>query len=235
MGFIQDVQFFNPQFDDVSRSVKKELGKDDFLSLLVTQLQYQDPLEPVKDQEFIAQLAQFSQLEQLENMNSSLQTTTEVDYLTGQTIANTMATTLIGKSVVAVGSDFILKPDSEVDLSFALDTDASDIKVSIYNEDGTRIRTIDLTDLPEGNNTITWDGKNEDGSTSAPGYYSYEVSATLPDGQSVNVERRVIGKVDSVKYGEGVAYLVVDGYRVQLSDIIEVIDEQTQVSNHSDS
>ena len=74
-------------YEKPSRTVNKEMGKNEFLKLLAAQLQYQDPLEPVKDSEFVAQLAQFSSLEQLENMNK-LMTTFQYYSLAGQYVSS---------------------------------------------------------------------------------------------------------------------------------------------------
>lgn len=80
--------------ESVSKYVEREieLGKDDFLKLLITQLQYQDPLNPLEDKEFIAQLAQFSSLEQMQNMNENLGTFLEMGLLY-------QAGTLVGREV----------------------------------------------------------------------------------------------------------------------------------------
>ena len=69
---VYSAQNVNLYTNDINRTAKRELGKDDFLSLLVTQLKYQDPLNPVEDKEFIAQMAQFSALEQMYNLNSNI-------------------------------------------------------------------------------------------------------------------------------------------------------------------
>jgi len=235
MANIPNITFYDPNLDGYDYSVKKDLGKSDFLNLLVTQLRYQDPLSPMQDSAFIAQLAQFSQLEQLENMNNSLQTSTQVDYIMSQTIANTMATTLIGKIVVAEGADFDLALGEQANLSYYLDADAGSVTIRIFNEDGSLVRTIQQEDIPQGNNTYIWDGCNDRGDQVNPRTYSYEVTASSPSGESIGVSKRVIGPVDSVKYIDGRGYLIVGGYKVDLSTIIEILHEGGLNVNYSGS
>lgn len=79
-----------------------ELGKDDFLKLLVTQLTYQDPINPVGDQEFIAQLAQFSALEQMHNVAAQIQRLADVQLVTG---GMGQAASLLGRTVVLFDAD----------------------------------------------------------------------------------------------------------------------------------
>jgi flagellar basal-body rod modification protein FlgD len=235
MTNISEVQFSNPRLDGYDYSIDKELGKTDFLTLLVTQLRYQDPLEPMQDQEFVAQLAQFSQLEQLENMSESLDTSIQVDYIMSQTIANTMATTLIGKKVVAEGANFDLIPGEDISLGYNLAADAASVNIKIFDDTGTLVKTVNLSDVSDGNSTYRWDGRNDNGSPLAAGNYTYEVSAVTLTGESITVENRVIGFVQAVKYLDGKAYLIVDGgYKVDLSTIIEIEQSDgSSPSNHS--
>jgi flagellar basal-body rod modification protein FlgD len=76
--------------------LNKTLGKDDFLKLLVTQLRYQDPMQPVDDKEFIAQLAQFSSLEQIQNLNSTMEQFITINLIEGQL---SRAAALVGQEV----------------------------------------------------------------------------------------------------------------------------------------
>lgn len=77
------------------------LAKEEFLTLLLAQLKNQDPLSPMENHEFAAQLAQFSQLEELQNIDSSIEQGLEVDLILTTAINNTLAATVIGKSASA--------------------------------------------------------------------------------------------------------------------------------------
>ena len=212
-----------------------ELGKDDFLNLLVTQLRYQDPMEPLQDSDFVAQLAQFSSLEQLSNINTSLGYSTQLDYVLSQTIANTMATTIIGKEVVAEGNSIYHKYDEDSRISFDLNADAHNVEVKIYNEAGTLIRTITEQDLEQGMNHITWDGKDSSGSNVAGGDYTFEVTAKDSSDEAVGVETRLVGIVESVRYEDGQGYLIVGGRQIDMSDIIEINLPSDSGSGSNDS
>jgi flagellar basal-body rod modification protein FlgD len=88
------------QTQDTSTSTKnvQDLGKDDFLKLLIFQLQNQNPLEPMKNEEFVAQLAQFNSLEQMQNLNKTMSSMTSLQVLT-------QTSSLIGRVVEAMNSD----------------------------------------------------------------------------------------------------------------------------------
>jgi flagellar basal-body rod modification protein FlgD len=94
----------------VSEAVNKNiLGKDDFFKLLITELKYQDPLEPMKDREFIAQMANFSALEQMQNMNQNLENVigylADFTGLLGSSMVMQQAVSLIGKQVEFAGEE----------------------------------------------------------------------------------------------------------------------------------
>lgn len=86
-------------YSSSSNTATDGLGKDDFLKLLVDQLRYQNPMEPMKDTDFIAQMAQFSSLEQMKNLNTSMETLMTAYQLSMQDNAVSYAVSLIGKEV----------------------------------------------------------------------------------------------------------------------------------------
>jgi len=218
------MSFITPVATDANGNPKgtgstQDLGKDDFLELLVTKLQYQDPMNPMEDEAFIAQLAQFSSLEQMNNIADAINQSNQWDFLQMQSLNNTMASGLIGKEVKATYSSLYIDETNTPKISYSLTRDAQEVTFTIRDESGAVVRTLTADDIEEGTNTIEWDGTNTQGNRVEAGYYSVEVSADDADGKSFTPSLSLIGIVDSVIYRDGGAYLTIDGTEVALGEI----------------
>lgn len=198
------------------------LDKDDFLKLLVAKLTHQDPLDPMADEDFVAQLAQFSSLEQLTNMNENLQQDIQWNYLLSQTISNTMATSLIGRTVRADSSTLYLEEGGAADIAVNLDRPAAELTITIRDEYGTVVRTITRHDVGQGDHMINWDGTDDTGSQVAAGAYTVSVQAEDVNGNTFNPDQFVEGEVTGVTYRDGIALLNVNGQQLPLASVLEV-------------
>ena len=203
------------------------LGKDDFLKLLTVQLQHQDPLEPQDNTQMVAQLAEFSSLEQLENMNQNLASSLDLDLILTQVLNNTAAAGLIGKSVLANGNAVEIGAAGEdTTVNFDLAANAESLTVTIYDESGAVVRTIEETGMEAGRQSLEWDGKDSSGNDVSAGSYTFKVTASDGEGNSIGVSPLVMGSVDVVKFVNGEAVLVLDGIEVSISEIIEIYQEE---------
>jgi len=203
------------------------LDKQAFLELLVTQLQHQDPLSPVSNEDFVAQLAQFSSVEQLENINAS----TETGLLLQQSMGNTMATNLIGQDVLLDGSYLELAGGQSRAISFELDSEAR-VTLEIRDGSGALVRTLvaegeDGALLAPGSHQLDWDGLDESGASLADGSYQLSLSATDAAGVQSSLSPRQLGLVEGVRFSGGQAYLLVDGVEYSLADVLEIRTPQT--------
>jgi flagellar basal-body rod modification protein FlgD len=219
--------FISPIPTDASGQAKQTgsmqvLGKDDFLQLLVTKLQYQDPLEPMQDEDFIAQLAQFSSLEQMNNIADGISTANDWSFLQMQSINNTMASGFIGKEVTADFNGIYADGSNEPKISFSLDRFASDVTFTITDADGAVVRTFTEHDLEAGAHQISWDGKDSIGNTVAEGIYNVSLTASEPSGNSFTPSLSLVGLVESIVYRDGAAYLQVNGVEISLGDVVMV-------------
>ena len=203
----------------ITAQAQSTLGKDDFLKLLITKLTHQDPLNPMDDEAFVAQLAQFSSLEQLQNVNGSLEESLNWDYLQMQTINNTMATGLIGREVNASYNGVYLGNDNRPAISYSTTEYAQKVNVQIIDADGAVVRTITEKDVPPGKSSITWDGLDQNGQRMGPGYYSIKINAIDANGDAFTPSTFLQGKVTGIIYREGSAYLQVDGMEIPLSAV----------------
>jgi len=155
-------------------SGNKALGQDQFLTLLVAQLQNQDPLNPADATEFTSQLAQYSQLEQLFNLNDAMEELTSTT-AKSQSIS---ALNLIGQEVVVEGNDFTVKSGESVNLGYQVEGTITGLNLVVKNSSNKVVATIAAKDLTAGNHFLTWNGKDADGNAVAAGDYSFTLSAT---------------------------------------------------------
>ncbi len=174
-------------------SKTKTLGQSEFLTLLVAQLKYQDPLNPSDPTEFTSQLAQYSQLEQLFNLNDSM-----TQLSTAQNNSERLsALSLIGQDVVVEGSEFTLG-NQDVPIGYRLDGTAADIKVSIKDSSGRTVATLPASDRSAGNHFLTWNGKDSTGNTLPPGTYTIVAEAKSGEGTSATVSPLVRAEVTGI-------------------------------------
>jgi flagellar basal-body rod modification protein FlgD len=205
------------------RDPTRALGKDDFLKLLTVQLQHQDPLSPVENEDFIAQLAQFSSLEQLENINANLQDGIDLDLILTQVLNNTAAAGLIGKTVVADGGSVYLDESGSSDIHFDLASPAHHAVIRIKDETGAVVQTLREDDLAAGRNHVTWDGDDAQGNRSAEGVYQVEVEAYDAQDNLIDVTSLVVGEITGVRFENGEARLLVGGIELGIGEIIEIM------------
>ncbi len=192
-----------------STASNQVLTQDDFLQMLIAQLQNQDPLNPMSGTDFAAQLAQFSSLDQLTNINTQL-----------SSLASTLSSTnssqvvsLIGDEVVANGSAITVSGSSTT-LAYNLSQNAQQGTIKIYDSNGNLVNTLTFGQQQSGNNTTTWDTSNM-----TSGTYTFTVSALDSSGKAVTATTLTTGTVTGVTYQNSVPYLSVNGQNIPLTAV----------------
>lgn len=203
-------------------AAKQMLDKDDFLQLLIAKLSNQDPLNPMADEDFVAQLAQFSSLEQLSNMNDNLTQDIQWNYMLSQTISNTMATSLIGRSVRADSSTVYLETAGATDIAVNLDRPATELTITIKDANGNVVRTLRQEGMDQGDHTVNWDGTDDGGVQVASGVYTVSITAVDASGNAFTPSQFLEGEVTGVRYRDGIALLRINGQDIPLASVLEV-------------
>lgn len=204
---------------------KSVLGKDDFLKLMIAQLKNQDPLNPMDGTEYAAQLAQFSSLEQLINLNSYLKQSIDANYMLTQSINNTMLANLIGKEVKVNSKDIQVNGQENISIGYELPDGIKSVKVNIYNQYGTLIKSIEAANK-KGNNKLLWDLTDNNGEKVINGDYKFEVIASDYSDNAVSVTSYILGLIDGIKYTENGTLLIINGAQYSSGDILEIINKQ---------
>lgn len=196
---------------------KNVLGKDDFLKLLTAQLANQDPLQPVDNQAFIAQLAQFSSLEQMRNISSKLDTLTQAMATSG----SWNATALVGKTVTYDTPTVTLADGAPPVVKVSLAAPA-DVVAIVQDSSGRTVRTMDLGAKPAGTSDLGWDGRDDGGNRLPAGAYTILLGAKGADGSKVTATAQTTSVVEGVSLAGGATQLIVGPSRIDLSDVVQI-------------
>lgn len=196
-----------------------KFGKDfdSFLTLLTSQLKYQDPLSPMDSTQFTTQLVQFTGVEQQIKQNKNLESIMAMQ----QSMELASASNYIGKTIDAGGKSIVLN-GGEASISYELDAGAKEVSIAIKNSSGEVVRTIEGT-TKSGMQTVSWDGRSDANTRLADGTYSFVVNAKDIRSQAMAVKTGYTGKIDGFDVGDGGAIILRAGSaRIPLGDVTSV-------------
>jgi len=204
---------------DLSSVVSPQsLGKQDFLKLLVAQLQHQDPLAPTDNTQFVAQLAQFSSLEQEQNISSGVSNLASQQSITFAA----QATQLVGKTVTASSTSVNVNAGVGTPLSFQVASPSTTTTAKIYDANGKLVRSLSLGAQATGQQTVAWDGKDSAGTVLSDGSYTVQMSAMAANQSPIGVSQTLTGVVTGVDLSSGSVALRVGSAEVTMSQITNV-------------
>jgi flagellar basal-body rod modification protein FlgD len=191
---------------------------DQFLRLLTTQLQNQDPLSPMDTNEFTSQLVQFSQVEQQIKTNGNLE-----NLLAMQTLNMTaLGVSFIGKVVEVDGNSFSTDGSGNTVMSYVLPAAANNGTLSIKDANGDTVYSTDI-EKTAGRHDFTWNGLDKNGNPAPAGDYTITVTALGSENQSLSVKTSVPGFVSGLESADdGSLLLVIGGTKVPLTDVRKI-------------
>ena len=187
-----------------------------FLTLLTTQLQNQDPMNPMNSDQFTQELVQFSGVEQQINTNDNLKTLISLQQ--GNTTSN--AISYLGKSITITNGSGALS-DGAAHWSYALGGAAAATTLTVTNSSGKVVYT-GKGETAAGQHDFNWDGKDNNGNQLDDGTYTLSVSAAAPDGSSIEAAVASSGVVDEVNFTGSTPYLMVGSMAVPVSAVSAV-------------
>ncbi len=221
----------------LSKQKGSSLDKDSFMLLLVTQFKYQDPLNPMDDKEFIAQMAQFSSLEQLMNLNTSMESLTTAT--NNQQMIN--ATSYIGKQVTISGNsigkttDETTKETTITRFRYSPAANTAGGTITVRDADNNAVYVEELSAKNKGTTyEFLWNGKNTDGTVAGDGVYTVNLVLRDSNGDAVLSDQVVDAKVTGVVTDSGVVYLGLEGGQLMpLANVRQVMLPATTTATDS--
>lgn len=172
--------------------------QDQFMTLLLTQMKNQDPLKPMENGEFLAQLAQINSVNGIQDLQKSFS-----DFATSMQSSQALqASSLVGRSVLVASETGVLSPGASLDGQINLSQSTSGLSFDIYDMSGQPVKHIEMGTHSSGQVRFSWDGKSESGESLPSGTYTVKANAQI-NGENQAVSTYVAAHVDSVTLGQG--------------------------------
>lgn len=187
-------------------SSSNELGQDAFMRLMIAQMQNQDPLSPMENGQFIAQLAQFQSVSGI----TSLSNTFSEFASSMQSSQALQASALIGRQVLVDSNTAALADTGSVTGAAILPASTTNMNVYVYDSTGQLVRTINMGEQSAGEVEFSWDGLDESGNRLPAGQYDFKVEA-MAEGENYELATAIYSTVESVVLGSNGITLNVNG------------------------
>lgn len=197
-----------------------ELGQQDFINLMITQLRNQDPFEPLQSGEFIGQLAQFgtvSGIGELKDIVSDLASS----LISNQTLE---AANLIGKNALVPSDNLSLESDESTKGAIAVNTPSNNVTVSIFDAAGKLVQTLPIGVVNSGLQDFVWDGIDASGNQAEPGEYFFSAIGVQGE-NNVAFDTFSYKEIESISLGENassIRFNVSNGSELKISEILKI-------------
>lgn len=202
-----------------SGSVQKNmLTQEDFLKLFTKQLQYQDPMNPMDNFQMASQMAQFNMVQTLTDMSQSLKSQES-----SQAFASGLQSSgLIGKKLETSGNKISINQGNVAEGYYQLNKPGK-VSIQILDSQGNLVRALDGGVKDSSKQTLTWDGKDQQGTALPDGTYTFQVSAVDEKGQSVSVKTSRAGRVTGISFDQGTPYLMIGSDKIGINEIMAIL------------
>jgi flagellar basal-body rod modification protein FlgD len=197
---------------------KSSLTQEDFLSLLMAQMQYQDPLKPMDNYQMAAQMAQLGTVEGINKLTQSM----DVMSAYQASIAHLQVAGLIGKKVEAIGNLLWVNQGKVSEGSYQLSRPGK-VTIEVYDGKGNLVKTMEGGLKESTKQKFTWDGKNQVGENVPDGTYTFKVKAVDVKGDPIPVSSSMVGVVSGISFENGITYINIGSERITLSEIFAIL------------
>ena len=196
------------------------MGKDQFLKLLIAQMQNQDPLNPMDGMQFASQLAQFSSVEQLQQLNTKLEGEAAAQNSMLAALNGSVAVSTFGREVMAVGSQMNIGGAEPAQAVFDAPPEGGRAKVQIYDAAGSKVGTVDLGKIRGGFQSAALGDSVRD---LPAGTYQYQVEMTDETGAVTTAQTYIKGRVDGIHYTSDGPVLTSGGMSIPFGSVLKIL------------